>query len=93
MSDTITTNNHFLVRNRNHRNELLKKTDYLMLPDVYEALSEEQKEELNAYRQTLRNFINDNKDKHLIEDKWNIPFPDIPSWPFPSQILHSYNHL
>jgi hypothetical protein len=76
----ITSNEHFMVRNRNLRNELLKKTDYLMLADVYETLTEEQKQELKTYRQILRNFINENKDKYLIEGKWDIPFPDIPSW-------------
>jgi hypothetical protein len=76
----ITSNEHFLVRNRNLRNELLKRTDHMMLPDVYETLTEEQKQELKTYRMTLRNFINDNKEKYLNEGKWNIPFPDIPSW-------------
>lgn len=80
MEEPTTNNNHFLVRNRNLRNELLKKTDYLMLPDVYEALKEEQRQELTAYRQTLRNFINENKDNYLIEGRWNIPFPNIPTW-------------
>jgi hypothetical protein len=51
-----------------------------MLPDVYETLTEEKKVELRTYRQTLRNFINENKDNYLIEGKWNLPFPDIPSW-------------
>jgi hypothetical protein len=74
------SNEHFLTRNRNLRNELLRKTDYMMLPDVYETLTEEQKQELKTYRMTLRNFINDNKEKYLNEGKWNIPFPDIPSW-------------
>ena len=76
----ITSNEHFLVRNRNLRNELLKKTDYLMLPDVYDDLAEDKKVELIEYRKTLRIFINENKDKYLIEGKWDIPFPDIPSW-------------
>lgn len=80
MEEPTTNNNHFLVRNRNLRNELLKKTDYLMFADVYETLTEEQKVELKDYRQTLRNFINENKDKYLIECKWNIPFPPIPDW-------------
>jgi hypothetical protein len=78
MEEPTTNNNHFLVRNRNLCNELLKKTDYLMLADVYETLTEEV--ELRTYRQTLRNFINENKDDYLIEGKWNLPFPDIPSW-------------
>lgn len=80
MEEPTTNNNHFLVRNRNLRNELLKKTDYLMLPDVYDNLTEEQKEELKIYRQTLRNFINENKDNYLEKGLWNIPFPAIPSW-------------
>jgi hypothetical protein len=76
----ITSNEHFLIRNRNLRNELLKKTDYLMLPDVYETLTEEQKNELRTYRQILRNFINENKNNYLIEGKWNLPFPTIPEF-------------
>lgn len=76
----ITSNEHFLIRNRNLRNELLKKTDYLMLPDVFNDLTEEQQLELKAYRKKLRDFINDNKDKYLNEGKYNIPFPDIPKW-------------
>lgn len=75
-----TSNEHFLYRNRNLRNELLKKTDYLMLPDVYNDLDEVKKVELTEYRKTLRNFINENKDNYLVKGKWDTPFPDIPSW-------------
>lgn len=75
-----TSNEHFLIRNRNLRNELLKKTDYYMLADVYEVLSDTQKQELRLYRQTLRDFINENKNEYLINGKWNIPFPSIPEW-------------
>ena len=75
-----TSNEHFLIRNRNLRNELLKKTDYYMLPDVYKTLTEEQKQDIRTHRQILRNFFNENKDKYLNEGKWNIPFPDIPTW-------------
>jgi hypothetical protein len=77
---TTTSNQHFLVRNRNLRNELLKKTDYLMLPDNYNKLTAEEQQEITIYRQTLRNFINENKDKYLNDGVWNIPFPDIPFW-------------
>ena len=44
---TTTSNQHFLIRNTNMRNELLKQTDYFMLPDVYEILTLEQKKKLN----------------------------------------------
>ena len=76
----ITSNEHFLIRNRNLRNELLKKTDYYVLNDVYEILSDIQKQELRQYRQTLRDFINKNKDKYLIDGLYDIPFPAIPEW-------------
>lgn len=76
----ITSNEHFLIRNRNLRNELLKKTDYLMLSDVFNDLTEEQQLQLKAYRKILRDFINENKDKYLIEGKWDIQFPIIPKW-------------
>lgn len=76
----ITSNEHFLIRNRNLRNELLKKTDYLMMMDVYETLDENKKQELRTYRQTLRDFINQNKDNYLEKGMWNIAFPPIPEW-------------
>ena len=76
----ITNNNHFLIRNRNLRNELLKQTDYLMLSDVYEVLTENQKEEIKTYRQSLREFINDNKDKYLNDGIAFIEFPIAPEW-------------
>lgn len=75
-----TSNEHFLLRNRNMRNELLKKTDYLMLIDVYEILSDIQKQELRDYRQSLRNFINENKSKYLDEGNNFIEFPKPPEW-------------
>ena len=77
---TTTSNEHFLIRNRNLRNELLKKTDYYMLADVYEVLNDTQKQDLRLYRQTLRDFINENKNEYLINGKWDIPFPTIPEW-------------
>jgi len=75
-----TSNEHFLLRNRNMRNELLKKTDYFMLADVYEVLSETQKQELRDYRQSLRNFINENKNKYLDDGISWIEFPTPPSF-------------
>lgn len=75
-----TSNEHFLLRNRNMRNELLKKTDYYMLNDVYETLSDIQKQELRQYRQQLRDFINENKSKYLNEGKSFLDFPPPPEW-------------
>ena len=76
----ITNNNHFIIRNRNMRNELLKQTDFLMLPDVYEVLTEVQKKEIKDYRQALREFININKDKYLNDGIAFIDFPVAPEW-------------
>ena len=75
-----TSNEHFLIRNRNIRNEYLKRTDYYMLPDVYENLTPQQKEEIRNYRQSLREFININKDKYLIDGIAFIEFPIPPQW-------------
>ena len=75
-----TSNQHFLIRNTNLRNELLKQTDYYMLSDVYEELTEEQKQEIRDYRQALRNFINFNRDKYLLEGIAFIEFPPHPEW-------------
>ena len=75
-----TSNEHFLIRNRNLRNELLKQSDYLLLQDNYETLTEEQKQELKDYRQYLRDFINENKSKYLDEGINFIEFPKHPEW-------------
>jgi hypothetical protein len=70
----ITNNEHFLKRARNIRNELLNKTDRYMLIDY--PLEDDKKEIIKAYRQTLRDFINDNKEAFLSGLK-----PDFPPQP------------
>ena len=75
-----TSTEHFLYRNRNMRNELLAQTDYLMLVDNYEKLIDTQKEEIKNYRQILRDFINQNKDKYLNDGVGFIEFPQPPEW-------------
>ena len=55
----IPNNEHFLKRARNIRNELLNRTDRYILSDY--PISLEQQMIIKAYRQDLRNFINDNK--------------------------------
>ena len=77
---TMRNNEHFLIRNRNMRNELLAKTDYYMLLDVYETLTDIQKEEIRNYRKVLRDFINENKDKYLTDCNNFIDFPHPPEW-------------
>lgn len=77
---TTTSNEHFLVRNTNLRNELLKQTDYYMLRDVYEVLNDTQKQEIRDYRQELRDFINDNRNKYLIDGVAFVEFPNPPSF-------------
>lgn len=75
-----TSTQHFLMRNRNIRNELLAQTDYLLLLDNYEKLTAEQKEEIKNFRQTLRDFINENKDKYLNQGVGFVDFPEPPQW-------------
>ena len=72
---SITSNEHFLKRARNIRNELLNKTDRYILEDY--PLSEEEKQIVKDYRKKLREFINENKDKILSEGKT----PDFPPQP------------
>jgi len=75
-----TSNQHYLIRNKNIRNEMLRQTDYYMLPDIYEILSDIQKQEIRTYRQVLRDHININKDKYLNDGVPYIPFPNPPEW-------------
>jgi hypothetical protein len=76
MSNILTSNDHFLKRARNIRNELLNKTDRYFLIDY--PIEYEKQMIIKTYRQDLRNFINENKDLILAgnnEIKFPIP-PD-----------------
>ena len=75
-SNYIPNNEHFLKRARNIRNELLNRTDRYVLSDY--PISIEQQMEIKVYRQDLRNFINDNKEKILNGEK--IDFPPQPDF-------------
>ena len=76
MNSYIPNNEHFLKRARNIRNELLNRTDRYVLSDY--PISLEQQMEIKAYRQELRNFINENKEKILNGEK--IDFPPQPDF-------------
>ena len=76
MSSYIPNNEHFLKRARNIRNELLNKTDRYILSDY--PITLDQQMIIKAYRQDLRNFINENKEKILNGEK--IDFPPQPDF-------------
>ena len=76
MSDFVPNNEHYLKRARNIRNELLNRTDRYILSDF--PITEEQKQEIILYRQNLRSFINENKDKILTGVI--VDFPDQPNF-------------
>ena len=78
MSSFIPNNEHFLKRARNIRNELLIRTDRYMLQD-YPNLTPEQLKQIKDYRQALREFINNNKDKYL-NGQAQIDFPPQPDF-------------
>ena len=73
-----TSNQHFLIRNRNLRNELLNQTDRYLLNDY--PITEEQKTEVINSRQKLRDFINENKTKYLDDGINFIEFPKAPDF-------------
>jgi hypothetical protein len=73
MNSYIPNNEHFLKRARNIRNELLNKTDRYFLIDY--PISYEQQIIIKTYRQDLRDFINNNKEKILNGDKIDFPKP------------------
>ena len=76
MSNYLPNNEHYLKRARNIKNELLNRTDRYLLSDY--PISLEQQMIIKTYRQDLRNFINDNKEKIWNGDK--IDFPTQPSF-------------
>ena len=67
----IPNNEHFLKRARNIRNELLNRTDRYFLIDY--PIAYEQQMIIKEYRQNLRDFINDNKERILNGDKIELP--------------------
>ena len=75
MNDYIINNQHFLKRARNIRNELLNKTDRYFLIDY--PIAHDQQMIIKAYRQELRDFINNNEIKILAGEKVEFPIkPD-----------------
>jgi len=73
MNTFITNNHHYLKRARNIRNELLNKTDRYFLIDY--PIAYEQQLIIKAYRQELRDFINNNEIKILAGEKVDFPEP------------------
>ena len=71
MKTFINNNQHYLKRTRNIRNELLNKTDRYFLIDY--PIAYEQQLIIKTYRQNLRDFINDNKERILNGDKIELP--------------------
>ncbi len=71
MSNYIPNNEHFLKRARNIRNELLNRTDSYFLIDY--PIAYEQQMIIKTYRQELRDFINNNKERILNGEKLDLP--------------------
>jgi hypothetical protein len=71
MNNFIPNNEHFLKRYRNIRNELLNKTDRYILSDY--PITLEQQMIIKTYRQDLREFINNNKERILNGEKVDLP--------------------
>ena len=76
MSNYIPNNEHFLKRARNIRNELLNRTDRYFLIDY--PIAYEQQMIIKTYRQELRDFINNNKERILNGEK--VDFPTVPDF-------------
>lgn len=71
MSNYMPNNDHFLKRARNIRNELLNRTDRYLLSDY--PITLEQQMIIKTYRQDLREFINNNKERILNGEKVDLP--------------------
>ena len=76
MDSYIANNAHFLKRARNIRNELLNKTDRYFLIDY--PIAYDKQLIIKAYRQELRDFINNNEIKILAGEK--VEFPEQPNF-------------
>ena len=69
----IPNNEHFLKRARNIRDALLAKTDRYFFIDY--TIAYDQQMIIKAYRQELRDFINNNEIKILAGEKVEFPEP------------------
>ena len=67
----VPNNEHYLKRARNIRNELLNRTDRYLLSDY--PITLEQQMIIKTYRQDLREFINNNKERILNGEKVDLP--------------------
>jgi hypothetical protein len=76
MNNYIIENKNILGKYRNIRNQLLKETDKYFLIDF--PIAYEQQLIIKAYRQELRNFINNNEIKILAGEK--VQFPQQPDF-------------
>ena len=76
MNNFIIENKDLLKTIRNIRNQLLKETDKYFLIDF--PIAYEQQLIIKAYRQELRNFINNNEIKILAGEK--VQFPQQPDF-------------
>ena len=75
MNNYIVENKDLLKTIRNIRNQLLKETDKYFLIDF--PIAYEQQLIIKAYRQELRDFINNNEIKILAGEQVNFPIqPD-----------------
>ena len=76
MNNYIVENKDLLKTIRNIRNQLLKETDKYFLIDF--PIAYEQQLIIKAYRQELRDFINNNEIKILAGEK--VEFPQQPDF-------------
>ena len=76
MNNYIVENKDLLKTIRNIRNQLLKETDKYFLIDF--PIAYEQQMIIKAYRQELRDFINNNEIKILAGEK--VDFPQQPDF-------------
>ena len=76
MNNFIIENKDLLKTMRNIRNQLLKETDKYFLIDF--PIAYEQQLIIKAYRQELRDFINNNEIKILAGEK--VEFPQQPDF-------------
>ena len=76
MNNFIIENKDLLKTIRNIRNQLLKETDKYFLIDF--PIAYEQQMIIKAYRQDLRDFINNNEIKILAGEK--VEFPQQPDF-------------
>ena len=76
--DKVSLYEEFMQKLRNKRDELLKHTDFMLLPDIINLKGNQWLQDISAYRQQLRDLTNLYTDSNTYYDIRGVQWPQLP---------------